>query len=124
MWGFTTFRDALEVHRLNMRNPRAYRITVFALPLLWFAYIAIASKAVVEGKMYFVVYLIFGISYPCYLAWYNLRSRRYEVVISARGLSVNGQPVSWKNFRGYLEAEDKLYLVTNWGSSPIPTAFR
>jgi hypothetical protein len=110
------WREELEKLKYNMKISKLLRILVYLLPFLWTFYIAFATYlTVVEGKTYFVIHLIYGLVYPTLLVYIQLKPKTYRIRITSRGLIVNGQPISWRNFKGYIRLDDKLYLVNHRG---------
>ena len=110
------WREELEKFKYNMKISKWLRFLVYLSPFLWIFYMAFAIYVVVvEGKTYFIIHLIYGLVYPTLMMYIQLKPKTYRIRITSRGLIVNGQLVSWRNFKGYIRLDDKLYLLDNRG---------
>ena len=111
------WREELEKLKYNIKISKLFRFLVYLSLFLWILYMAfVIYVVVVEGKTYFVIHLIYGLVYPTLMMYVKLKPKTYRIRITSRGLIVNGQLVSWRNFKGYIRLNDKLYLVTRLGS--------
>ena len=59
------WREELEKFKYNMKISKLFRFLVYLSMFLWILYMAFAIYVVVvEGKIYFVIHLIYGLVYP------------------------------------------------------------
>ena len=102
--------------KAQMRANRKLVVFFIVFILCGLFYFYLAERYGYYGIFYYIMGLYF-IIYPALL--YYLKSRPKEYRVSTRGVWINGNFISWKNFKGYRKDENFLYLIQQFGDPVI-----